>query len=186
MEEIWKPVIGWEDYEVSNFGNVRSNNFNSNHKQTKLLKKILNNGYMSIRLCCNGKEKTAKIHRLVAQAFIPNPHNLLEVNHKDENKLNNHVDNLEWCTREYNNNYGTRNIRSAKSHQKVVIQKKQDGTIIGRYENISLPSLLYNIHHIGECCLGKRKTTAGYIWEYEESDSMKKNKRTTKLDEVVE
>lgn len=185
MKEIWRTIKNWENYEVSNLGRVNSNNFNSNHKTPKILKQTLNNGYFTVKLCDSGKTKIVKVHRLVAEAFIPNPDNLTEVNHKDENKINNCVDNLEWCDRTYNNNYGTRNVRSAKSHQKVVIQKRKDGTIIGRYGNIGIPALLYNTHHIGECCLGKRKSTAGYIWEYEEEDNMA-NKRTTRLDEVVE
>ena len=105
MEE-WKAVPGYEGlYEVSNKGNVR------NVRRNKLLRLQKNQGYIKVWLYKNGIVTGLRVHRLVAQAFIPNPDNLLEVNHKDEDKTNNSVDNLEWCTRKYNVNYGTRNIR---------------------------------------------------------------------------
>lgn len=100
--EKWKPVNGYEGlYEVSNFGRVR----NSAHKIRKT--QINNRGYYNVRLCKNGKYKTCLVHRLVAIAFIPNDDTSLEVNHKDENKQNNMIDNLEWVTRKENMNYGT-------------------------------------------------------------------------------
>lgn len=101
MEEIWKDIAGYEGlYKVSNKGRVY------NLKFERFMGHI-SNKYMCVRLGKYGKQKNYKVHRLVAQAFIPNPDNLPFINHKDENKLNNCVDNLEWCTREYNVNYGT-------------------------------------------------------------------------------
>ena len=94
-------------YQVSNDGKVRSLNYKRTGK-TKILKQNTNkDGYKTLLLCKNGKVKAYYIHRLVAQAFIPNPNNYLIVNHKDENPANNHVSNLEWCNHEYNMNYGT-------------------------------------------------------------------------------
>ena len=104
--EIWRPVIGYEGlYEVSSYGRVRS------LKKNKVIKFFLKGGYPYCGLFSDGKQKNHQIHRLVAQAFIPNPDNLPQVNHKDEDKTNNIVDNLEWCDRKYNMNYGSRTER---------------------------------------------------------------------------
>lgn len=121
MQEIWKPIVGWEGlYEVSNLGNIRSLDkyVNSGIKNNikvlrkgQLLKIRINQGYLEVTLTHNNKRKYCKVHRLVAQTFIPNPDNLPQINHKDENPLNNNVENLEWCTAKYNCNYGTRNNR---------------------------------------------------------------------------
>ena len=112
MIEEWKSVVGYEGlYEVSSYGRVRS--LDRYDRMNRFWKgRILNlctdgGGYLFVALSSNGKEKNYLVHRMVAQAFIPNPDNLPEVNHKDEDKMNNSVDNLEWCDREYNINYGT-------------------------------------------------------------------------------
>lgn len=125
MTEIWKSVKGYEElYEVSNLGNVRSLDrvIKSRHNGTTIRKgRVLipfyeeKKGYYQVRLSKNGKNKTFRIHRLVALAFLENPFNCTDVNHKDEVKTNNKVDNLEWCTRKYNNNYGTKRERTRKS-----------------------------------------------------------------------
>ena len=102
MEE-WKNIIGYEGlYEVSNIGNVR------NVRRNTLLKLSKNQGYIQVHLYKNGIRTGLKVHRLVAEAFIPNADNLPQVNHKDEDKTNNSVDNLEWCDHKYNVNYGHR------------------------------------------------------------------------------
>ena len=114
MIEEWRPVVGYEGlYEVSNIGRVRSlDRFYYRLHKGKVLSPTKDRyGYLTVTLNCNGKSKTIKIHRLVAQAFLPNPDNLPQVNHKDEDKTNNNVDNLEWCTAKYNVNFGTRQER---------------------------------------------------------------------------
>ena len=121
MEEIWKPVKGFEGYyEVSNLGRVRSidrvvvDNVRNCERLLKgkvLLQRDNGNGYMGIMLCKDHKLYNKYVHRLVAEAFIPNKDNLPQVNHKDEDKSNNRADNLEWCTSFYNNEYGTRKKR---------------------------------------------------------------------------
>ena len=121
MIEEWRPIVGYEElYEVSNLGRVRSidryvkySNGQIHLHKGKVLSPVKSNlGYLLVSLCCNGKYKMFLVHRLVTEAFIPNPENLPEVNHKDEDKANNSVDNLEWCDRSYNNNYGTARIRA--------------------------------------------------------------------------
>ena len=114
MIEEWRPIEGYEGlYEVSNIGRVRSvDRFYYRLHKGKVLSPTKDRyGYLTVTLNCNGKSKTIKIHRLVAQAFLPNPDNLPQVNHKDEDKTNNNVDNLEWCTAKYNVNFGTRQER---------------------------------------------------------------------------
>lgn len=113
--EIWKDIKGYEGlYQISNYGNVKSlervieDNKGSYIKKEKILTPTINNrGYYHIGLRNNSKTKYYYVHRLVAEAFIPNPNNYPIINHKDEDKTNNKVDNLEWCTPKYNANYGT-------------------------------------------------------------------------------
>ena len=107
MEEIWKDIVGYEGlYQVSNFGRVKNVNKNIIKKPTELSK-----GYLRIGLNKHGKAKKIYSHRLVAQAFIPNPNNLPCVNHKDCNPKNNCVDNLEWCTHKENNSYKNHHLK---------------------------------------------------------------------------
>lgn len=126
-KEIWKPVKEYEGiYEVSNYGRVRS--IGSKHYVNKgtggfyrfrkgCIFKIQNasNGYKQVVLSKNGEHRIYRVHRLVAEAFIPNPLRLPEVNHKDEDRTNNNVDNLEWCTHQYNNSYGNKPARGSKN-----------------------------------------------------------------------
>lgn len=115
LTEEWRGIEGYEGmYQVSNLGRVKSlarviirSDGKPNPVNEKILKHGITKGYCSVVLCKDGKKKMYKVHRLVAMAFLSNPHNLPEVNHKDENKKNNCVDNLEWCTPKYNTNYGT-------------------------------------------------------------------------------
>lgn len=118
MIEEWRDIVGYEgQYKVSNQGRVislkrRVKNNHGYRTVPECLMKIQKSpsGYCQVVLCANGQNhKSQFIHRLVAQAFIPNPHKYVEVNHKDEDKTNNTVENLEWCSRIYNCNYGTRN-----------------------------------------------------------------------------
>lgn len=109
MREQWKTIEGY-NYQVSSKGRIRN-------KTTKVVKKTFINerGYVVVSLYKEKKLKTFRVHRLVASAFIENPNNNPEINHKDEDKTNNHVTNLEWCTREYNLAYGTRGLRQSQT-----------------------------------------------------------------------
>ena len=110
-KEYWKPVVGYEGlYEVSNLGRVKSLKFG---KERILKPQKDTSGYLCVTLCKNNNQCQFKVHRLVAEAFIPNPNNLPQTNHKDECKTNNIASNLEWCDRKYNVNYGTRTKRVA-------------------------------------------------------------------------
>lgn len=172
MEEIWRDIKGFEgSYQVSNLGQVKS----LRNGSERVLKPRMNvYGYMQVDLC-DGKRKHYKVHRLVAQAFLPNPDNLPQVNHKDENKTNNAVSNLEWCDGCYNTRYGSCIERRARTntnnpkHSKTVYQYTKDGEFVNTY-----PSLCevkrqtgYPKTNVSECCLGKRKSAYGYIWSYE-------------------
>lgn len=124
MDEIWKMID--DRYSVSNLGRVKSNYAN----KERILKPFQNsNGYLMIDIRHPGERKSIGIHRLVAMAFIPNPNDCKEVNHKDENKQNNCVDNLEWCDTKYNCNYGTRLERKAENCKKAIYSIDKDGNI---------------------------------------------------------
>ena len=123
------------------------------------------NCYLFVRLC--KPLKKFLIHRLVAEAFINNPDNLPCVNHKDENKHNNHVDNLEWCTNKYNLNYGSRNERIRNSLSKKVYQYTLDGEFVREWESTNECGRNgYNQGKIASCCRGEIKTHKGYRWSY--------------------
>ena len=167
MEEIWKDIKGYEGlYQVSNYGNVKSLNYRNTGKE-KLLKSVqYNTGYLCVGLY-NKPNKLYLIHRLVAEAFIPNPDNLPCVNHKDEDKTNNHVNNLEWCTQLYNINYGSRNERMRESLSKKVYQYTLDSKFIKEWKSTNECGRNgYNQGHIASCCRGKRKTHKGFKWSY--------------------
>lgn len=185
MEEIWKDIKNYEGlYQVSNLGRVRSlDHIRKNGKKSgneylskgKVLKSAIQNvGYMFVVLSKNGKTKGYRVHRLVAEAFISNPNNYKCVNHKDENKQNNCVDNLEWCNHTYNNNYGTKKERLKQSQQKrcgkKVNQYDLDGNFIRQWNCFMDIERHMNIKkcHVGicACCKGKLKTSYGYRWKY--------------------
>ena len=177
--ELWKDIVGYEGlYQVSNFGRIRSLDriikrpkMGDFFKKSQIIKNKIYKGYFSVQLSKQGITKNHKVHRLVAQAFIPNPNNYKEVNHKDENKENNCADNLEWCTHKYNMEYGTWvNRREKKINRsycsKKILQYDLEKKYIKTWDSISMAQRELNINHISSCCSGKRKTAGGYIWEY--------------------
>ena len=174
--EEWRSVTGYEGYyEVSNFGRVRSLDREVTMKNgvcRKTRGKILSlsrynsaSNYRAVTLSVNGISKKESVHRLVALAFIPNPDNLPEINHKDENKQNNRVDNLEWCDRKYNNTYGTAKIRAAITQGKPVLQMR-NGEIINAWPSQGLAAMFTGASQSGisACLRGECMTSGGYEW----------------------
>ena len=199
MEEQWRDIIIEKNgvvydysgiYEVSNLGRVRSvDRVDSRGRRLegRILKQNKNKGYLSVALC----GKVFKVHRLVATVFVPNPNNLPQVNHLDENKHNNRVDNLEWVTAKDNMNYGTRNQRASKAmkgrtfseeHKQKMKESHPDyhgnkhprakkvicietGQVFGTLKEAGE---CYGIskESICSCCKGKRETAGGYHWKY--------------------
>lgn len=189
--EQWLPIEGYEDYEVSNYGRVKSleriNSLGRTVKERILKPSTNEGGYKQVKLCNGGKEKTFKVHRLVAMAFIPNSNSLPQVNHMDENPSNNHVDNLEWCTAKYNNNYGTRKEKASKAmsgdnnpkpmlgklgkehpNAKQVIQLTLDNQVVKFWDSAMDVERELSFYHgnISACCKGRLKHAYKYKWAY--------------------
>lgn len=166
--EIWKDIEGYEGmYQVSNLGRVKSIKF----RKEKILKPGRDTyGYLHISLSKNGERKQYLIHRLVAQAFIANPDNLSMINHKDENPSNNRVENLEWCTAKYNNNYGTKIQRIAGKLSKPVLQFTKDGKLVKEWKSTMdvERNLGYSKGNISSCCTGRYKSAYRFIWKYKD------------------
>ena len=153
-------IKGYEGkYAITSCGKVWS------YKRKKFLKPIRNQkGYERVFLSTNKCGKNFPIHKLVATAYIPNPNNFPQINHKDENKENNSVNNLEWCTNKYNSNYGTRNIRMARAKWRKVLCIELNR--IFDSEKQAEAELKIGVSRISECCSGKNKTAGGYHWKY--------------------
>ena len=166
IDEIWKDVKGYEGlYKISNRGKVYSFYTNKILKNSKSI-----DGYYRVYLRKNKKRKFASIHRLVAEAFIPNPNDLPQVNHKDENKKNNNVYNLEWCDCKYNANYGTRNKRGSNSKKKAIEQYTKDNKLIRIWNSsIEIRDVLgFDTSAISKCCNNRKNfnSSHGYIWKF--------------------
>lgn len=191
--EIWLPVVGFEGlYEVSNLGKVKSLKFG---KEKILIQVKMKNGYLYVNLYKEGKVKTCRVHRLVCQAFLDNPNGYTCVNHKDECKTNNRVDNLEWCDNKYNANYKNAQARRIASTDfktfqarkvastdwkavaekltnrqdlsKQVFQYTKNGTLVAIYPSVAeCERNGYNSGAVSQCCRGERKSHKGYIWSY--------------------
>ena len=155
-----KDVIGYEGiYAVTSCGKVWSYK-----RKIFLSQRYDKDGYPRVDLCHNNKHKTVFVHRLIAEAYIPNPDNLPQVNHKDECRTNNSVNNLEWCSAAYNVNYGTRTERASKSKSKPVYCIELEQTYPSQIEAARILNL--NQSAIGKCCRGQQKTHGGFHFEY--------------------
>jgi hypothetical protein len=153
----------------------------SGKRQRFLSTSLDEKGYEKVSLWVNKKVKTMKIHRLVAKYFIPNPHNYKEVNHKDENKTNNNVSNLEWCDRKYNVNYGSRSEKVAQllinnNHNKRVLQYDKNGNFVEEYPSLHEAARqlgkesVHGEQNISMCARGKTETAYGYVWKFADND----------------
>lgn len=188
-QEIWKDIKGYEGlYKISNLGNVMSLHYGRTN-QPNLLKPQDDHkrGYLKVGFHKNGEYKTFSVHRLVAETFILDKTNFksmpdedrslidlndLVVNHKDEIKTNNNVENLEWCSEKYNRYYGTNIERQVLKRYVPINQFDLNNTFIKRWDSTKEASEVLNIgrKNISDClcCRGNRKTAGGYIWRYAE------------------
>lgn len=182
--EKWRPIVGYENYyEVSDWGDIRSlsrrvkcrgGKFRTIDGQIRPSTFNNHTGYMSVLLSKDNKQKRFLIHRLVAEAFIPNPDNLPQVNHINEIKTDNRVENLEFCDSKYNNNYGTKPQKQSEvqiNHplkSKTVYQYTLDGKFIAEYPSTReiQRQLGYNHAQISLCCRDKLKSSHNFIWKY--------------------
>lgn len=186
--EEWKDIVGYEGlYQVSNLGRVKSLQRQSAPFYTKtgqistytikdhISKQSFIRGYLCVQLSIDKEKKMYKVHRLVSNAFIPTPNKFTQINHKDENKWNNCVENLEWCSPSYNNNYGTRNERISKAqinnstYSKKIYQFTLDGEFIKEWESICEAGRNgYDKKGISDMCNNEKrvKTVNGYLWKF--------------------
>ena len=175
--EIWRTAI-YDDvvyeglYEISDWGRVKSLNYRNTGRAELMNPWEDKDGYLKIGLRKNRKTDFILVHRLVAQTFLPNPDNYPQVNHKDENKANNRVENLEWCDGKYNHNYGTINQRISKANtngklSKPVLQLSLTGELIREYPS-ARDCERNGFDHSGviRCCNGKQKTHKGFKFIY--------------------
>lgn len=181
------PIPEYPDYIIETDGRIYST-----IRNIWLKPSVGNNGYYGVELRNAKGHKRISVHRLVALTFLPNPYNYPQVNHKDENKLNNDVTNLEWCTAKYNMNYGigakTRHkkidytkpsyilnaINNGKKTSKPVERYTLSGKYIDSFKSINdaIRQLELTSNHISECASGKRASSNGYIWKYEGRDDL--------------
>lgn len=173
--EIWRDIKDYEGlYQVSNLGRVRSLNYRQTGR-SEVMKLFYACGYLRVALYKNRKYKFFLVHRLVAEAFIPNLLGEPQVNHIDEDKTNNHVENLEWCSASYNNNYGTRIKRVSEKNtngklSKIVLQLTKTGELIKEW-----PSTMecgrngFNEGNVAACCRGKKPQYKGFRLEIQGS-----------------
>ena len=177
MEE-WKDIEGYEGlYQVSNEGRVKAlervvvyKNGHIHKYKEHLMDIIVVQGYCYVGLNSGNKQKRLRVHRLVAQAFIPNPNGYVEINHRDENTKNNKVENLEWCDRTYNINYGTRNKKVGKHFEKKVYQYSIDGELLRVFDSLTDAANFnrYNIANLSTGCRDVKKgvTRCGYFFSF--------------------
>lgn len=181
--EVWKTAVydgePYEDFEVSNLGRIKSLNYHHTGRAELMKPFEVSGGYLEVCLWKNRKRKWCLVHRLVAQTFLPNPENLPQVNHKDEDKTNNFVflnedgsvdkekSNLEWKSPKDNSNHGTRNERIAKSLSKRVLQFTLDGEFVREWEStMECGRNGFIQQNVVKCCNGERKTHKGFRFQY--------------------
>lgn len=191
--EVWKDIEGYEKlYQVSNYGRIRSLSYYGG-KRTKVLRQVRDkDGYLQVGLHKNGIATTKKVHRLVAFAFIQNPKNLPQINRKDEDRENNHVENLEWCTNKYNVNYGNHSLHAAQAQigkrhtvehimkiranapgsKAVLMINPDDMSVVAEYVSGSEAARQIGgtATNVSYACRNKTATYKGYFWRYKDAN----------------
>ena len=186
--EVWKTAVYDGEiyeglYKVSNWGRILSLNYRNTRKADLMTPFENEKGYYQVNLRKNGETKLCKVHRLVAETFLPNPEGKPCVNHKIEGKKGKKINmvffnedgsidkertTIEWVTAKENSNYGTRNERMAKTKSKRVLQLSLSGDLIKVWESVNECGRNgFNQSSVCQCCTGKRKTHKGFRWEYE-------------------
>jgi len=169
IEEVWKDIPNFEGrYMVSNLGRIKSMKYR-HHNKEEILKQESNQNYKRVCLYTkDGKRHHFGVHRLVAMAFLPNPNNYNEINHKDENPSNNCIDNLEWCEHTYNINYGTRTQKARLGIIKPIEQYDKNNNFIKKYNSITEIEKEFNFNrsNIIACAKGRISTAYGFKWKY--------------------
>lgn len=157
-----RDIPGYEGlYAVTSCGKVWSY-----RKQIFLKPAIDKDGYLLVNLCKDKTKKMCRVHRLVAEAYLPNPSGLPQVNHKNEVKIHNFINNLEWCDAKYNANYGTKTQRAVKKTAKKIYCVELDKIFLGIHA--AARELGLHASNITACCAGRAKTTGGYHWRFVE------------------
>ena len=174
MQEIWKDIKGFEGmYQVSNMGNVKSLNYNHTNESKMLIPLKRKDGYLKVRLYKNKGYGTFFVHRLVAETFIKKVPNKIIINHKDGNKSNNRVNNLEWCTQKENVNHaykiGRKKLTRYYGRTRIVGQYDLNNNLIKIWETLSdiEKELGFDDSAIWCCCNNKTKKSYNFIWKYE-------------------
>ena len=168
MREKSLAFLGYPNYTITDDGRVFSLNYHKEGYKKEMKQRNNKKGYKIVYLSSHSKDKSFFIHRLVSLAFIPNPDNLPQVNHKDENKSNNRVENLEWCSNYYNAHYRDKVERTAKSHWKPIQQFTKDGVFIREWDSIkeACETLQMSSGYIVDTLKGRHKQAYNYIWRY--------------------
>ena len=170
MEEIWRAINNYEGlYEVSNLGRVKSLGNDKNRKEKILKPRNNGQGYLFVGLSKEGSRKLYTIHRLVLMAFSPVENSeSLQVNHRNECKTDNRLENLEWCTCKYNNTYNGKHKRVGEKESISIAQLTQDGKFIKAWKSSMAAAREggYNQGNINSCCKGRQKTHGGFRWCY--------------------
>lgn len=170
--EEWRPITGYEGlYEISNLGRVKTHHTRIGGLQdtcNHIMKQSIMGGYYKVVLRKDGKKKMVNVHRLVVCAFLDNRLGLKEVNHVDENKLNNNVTNLEWCSHRYNIAYSHNIEKAYNAAKKSVNVWRKNGEYVNRYESTheAARKLHCDQRHISKCCNGKIKSHKGLIFKF--------------------
>ena len=198
INEYYANIKGYERlYQISNYGTIKSvdkvvkNNNGYRTIKGKILKpQIDKKGYYRIGLTKDHKQKFYLVHRLVAETFIPNIYNEPIINHKNGNKLDNHISNLEWCTIQYNNQYGTCAKRRSKNNKISINQYDKSNNFIKKWESaIDIQNEIgINQGSVIACCRNKLKTAGGYVWKYAELNIKQTSRKrlTQRINELTD